>query len=139
MATTDSVPTTYLTEIIRRRKIAATTKILGGTLTALDANKYLVPGADTTGYLFAGISIAEVDNGAGANGDLGVDCYQTGLHELPLQEGNATQADIGTKVYIYDNIQVARIATVTNNVEVGTIVDIISASYVLVRINVFGS
>lgn len=135
------------TSVVRNRQepgrniqpVAASTKILAGVITHYNSSKYIVEGTDTAGEVFAGVSIEEIDNSDGANGDYSVTLYENGDFEFTLSEGDAVQADIGTEVYTVDNQTVARAATTTNDIAVGYIVGIISATIVRVRISVFGA
>ena len=82
---------------------------------------------------FGGIVITQVDNSSGANGDLDVEVYRTGIFELT--GSGFTQADIGTAVYATDNYTLTK--TSTSNTQVGKIVGYISATKVKVAIDGF--
>lgn len=123
---------------ISLQAVTASSKIFAGTLVNFDANKNVKKGSDTAGEVFAGVAMHEVDNSDGAAGDQEIDLYQNGDFIFALS-GGAALADIGTEVFVLDDQTVAKTAAVTNNVSVGYIVGYIDATYVRVRISVYGA
>ena len=109
--------------------VAATTHIYAGTLVFLNAAGYadddIAAGANT----FAGVSIAEVDNSGGANGDTDVEVYAEGIFELT--GAGFTQGTVGENIYASDNYTATE--TSTNNVLIGTCVEFVSATKILVK------
>jgi hypothetical protein len=118
----------------RSHKCAAV-KIPKGVLVCHNTAGYATNGADTASFLFAGVAYETVDNSAGAAGDKSIRVEKTGDFEFAFGAGNAAQALVGTAVYITDNQTVDLAATTTNDVLVGYISEIISATKVRVRID----
>ena len=85
--------------------VAASTKIFAGSLVAINASGYLVPGSVSTTLKVQGRAEEYVDNSAGANGDLtckvrrGVFCYDN--------DGTVALADVTKTAYIVDDQTVA--------------------------------
>lgn len=138
MATTVSVQRNRRESSIGTGLLAAAVKVLAGTIVNYDSAKNVKGGSDTSGEVFAGISIAEVDNTAGAAGAKEVELWKNGVFRFKLHNG-AVLGDIGTQVFVYDNDTVAKTGDVTNQVSVGYISDYIDATYVEVTISVFGA
>lgn len=87
------------------RPVAASTKIHAGSLVALNASGYLVPGSVSTTLTVQGRAEEAVDNSDGGNGDVsakvrrGVFCYDN--------DGTVALADVGKTAYIVDDQTVA--------------------------------
>lgn len=84
--------------------------------------------------VFAGIAIAEVDNSAGAAGDLNVEVWGDGDFELPVT--GATLALQGTTVYASDNNTYTMTAG-TNSI-VGTLTKFVSTGIGIVTVRGLG-
>jgi hypothetical protein len=112
--------------------VEAGESIYSGTLVNVDTDGYAMPGADTLNHLFVGIAADTVTN-SGADGAVDVAVYTEGTFELSFS-GTATQAVLGDPAYVFDNNTVALIASITNDVLVGKIVEFIDASTVRVKI-----
>ncbi len=92
-------------------------------LLAWDGDGYIVNGVDGLGFKFAGISNEHVDNSAGSDGDLSIERYVAGDFLLETVS-TLTVADIGKRVYMYDNMTVGLAAEVNNELFVGVIVEV---------------
>ena len=106
--------------------------LYAGTMVCTNSAGYAVDGADTAGYKFAGIAQAGVDNSDGASGDLEVELRRDGAWLFAAS--GLTQADVGKRVYLVDNQTVGLLATTTNDVFVGVITEVVSASACYVAI-----
>ena len=109
----------------------------GGLVTA-DTDGYSRPGADTAGFTFRGVAIEEfnqtgADGAALSDGRTGCRVARTGATYRFAKHGTIVQADIGSKLYVYDDDTVALAADVSNLVECGTL-DSIDGSYVWLRL-----
>lgn len=62
--------------------VAATTTIYQGGLLMLNAAGYVAPATPTASSKFAGVASQDVDNSGGANGDLSVLAFISGLHKM---------------------------------------------------------
>jgi len=102
-------------------KVAASTKILAGTLVSSVAG-YAAPAADTAATSFLGLAIETVDNTAGAAGALSVRIH-SGL-AVKVEIGTLVQADVGFNAMAVDNQTVSNAATTTNDIVVGKIEEI---------------
>lgn len=92
----------------------------------IDANGFLKLGADAASEKFGGIALEELNQLAGgSNGDnvLKVVPFKSGeVVELTLT--GVVRADVGADAFVNGDDVVALAATTTNDVRVGTIVDI---------------
>lgn len=134
--TTKSVARDRQEPDIVEQKIAASSKVVAGILVNFNASKYVKSGSDTSGEEFAGVSMAEVDNTTGSDGDKLVPLWQDGDFIFTVN-GGVTIADLGATVYVYDNQTVAK--TTTNSVECGKIAGIVSSTQARIRISVLGA
>ena len=114
-------------------QVKATKKIYGGTLVATDATGYALPGADTSGLLFAGIADEQVDNTSGASGALECRVWRSGVFKMAFATPISI-ADIGANVFIADDNNVDVTANVTNHIFCGVIAGYIDASHAWVDI-----
>lgn len=113
--------------------IAASTHIYAGTLVFLTAAGGFADDDTATGAnAFGGVAIDEGNNAAGANGDIEVECHTEGVFEL--QGSGFTQALVGDKIYASDNYTVT--GTSTSNTLIGRCVRFVSATRILVKIEV---
>ncbi|MCK9468199.1 MAG: hypothetical protein M0Q49_02175 [Porticoccaceae bacterium] len=89
--------------------VAASKKIFAGSLVMLNATGYATPGATATGQVCAGRANEQVDNSAGADGDLFVDVEQ-GVFQFAnsASADEITAAEIGDTCYIVDDQTVAK-------------------------------
>ncbi len=106
--------------------VAAAEAIYAGALVCTDEDGYAVAAADTAGLTFAGVAIAQANNGSGADGDISVVVRRRGRYKLDYQ-GWLTQAGMSAKVYAVDDQTVDAANGTTNDVQVGIIARIESA------------
>lgn len=100
--------------------------IFAGALVARNALGYLVPGSDTAGLKFQGVSRQHADNSGGADGAVRCLLRRKGLVRCKL--GHAiTQANQGDKVYLVDDQTVDLTANTTNDIYCGVIAEIIDS------------
>jgi hypothetical protein len=107
-------------------------KIYAGSIVCIGADGYAVPGSDTAGLKFIGISRRYVDNTAGSNGALSVEVWRRGCFEMTASGmgiGNA-----GDSVYVVDGQTVGLAVTTVNDVPCGRISEFNSSSSVYVDI-----
>lgn len=81
--------------------VAASTTIFGGSLVALNATGFLVPGSTATGLIARGRACARVDNSAGADGDLA--CTSERGTFRWANSGDIDRTSIGATAYIVDD------------------------------------
>ncbi|KKM67318.1 hypothetical protein LCGC14_1472270 [marine sediment metagenome] len=100
-------------------KVAATTKLFAGAGICSDALGNAVAAADVAGLATMGIAEEQVDNSAGAAGDLEIR-VRKGVFEFETSGGSAvTAADVGRVVFWLDDQTVVKAAGVTNDVKAG--------------------
>ncbi len=112
--------------------VEAATMVYKNALVCANADGYLLPGDDASGYLFLGVAYEKGDNSSGADGDVAVRTWKGGTYVLATNF-TAAQEDVGTEVYIIDDNTVG--LTSTNTVKCGAIVEVLSASEVRIRID----
>ena len=108
------------------------TKIYAGTIVCLDANGYAIPGSDTAGIKFAGVSRQYVDNSPGADGALKVEVWRTGCFEMTTS--GIGMANVGSAVCIVDDHTVNLASVTTNDIPCGKISEYVVATSVYVDI-----
>ncbi len=106
--------------------VAANTKIYAGSMVCVDADGYAAPAADTSGYLFLGVALEQVDNSAGADGAKNVRVRRTGVFEFDA--ASITQAMVGDPMYAVDDQTFDDAAGPTNDIKVGILVKYGSAT-----------
>ncbi|MDH5525212.1 MAG: hypothetical protein OEY01_14645 [Desulfobulbaceae bacterium] len=89
--------------------VAATTKLFAGGIGCRNATGYVVPGSTSTTLKALGRINEQVDNSAGADGDLMVE-IERGLFRFANSAAadEITKADIGNDCYIVDDQTVAK-------------------------------
>lgn len=112
------------------------TKIVEGALVSVNAAGYAVNATDTTGERVVGVASASADNTGGADGAIDVTVWTNGAHSF-VANFSAAISNVGDKVYAVDNQTVDLAATTTNDVLVGVIVGIESASQVRVMLTCY--
>lgn len=112
------------------------TKIVEGALVSVNAAGYAVNATDTASERVVGVASAEADNTSGADGAIDVTVWTNGAHSF-VAAFSATIANVGDKVYAVDNQTVDLAATTTNDVLVGVIVGVESASQVRVMLTCY--
>jgi len=104
----------------------------------LQAGGFVKLGADAASESFAGIALEELDQAAGgANGDniIKVIPFKSG-EVVKLTLTGVVRADVGVDAFVVDDGSVALAATTTNDVRVGTIIDLAeSANECLVKLD----
>lgn len=106
--------------------VAASTKIYANSLVCLNTSGYLVPAADTVGFVCMGIADEQIDNSSGAAGDLWCKVKSPIIARLDCT--SITQAMLGRKVYVVDDHTVdEEFQNLTNSVLAGVLVEFISA------------
>ena len=112
--------------------VNGTSKIYAGALVCVDADGYLVPGADTAGLIFVGWATQQVDNTSGDDGDLNCTVQRRGLVKCAIAA--ATQANVGDSVFLVDDNTVGLAATTTNDIYCGIIAGYVDTTHVWVDI-----
>lgn len=109
--------------------IAASTKILQGTIVCRNGSGYAVPGSDTAALVTLGVAAEEIDNTAGSAGDLSVQVLRKRAFLLNNDATNpVTIASVGTAAVavIKDNDTVCVAAGATNDIPVGRPIEVTS-------------
>ena len=113
--------------------VGADVTIYGGALVMFNADGYVVPGADTVGCIFAGVSAKQTKNSPGANGDKTAEFWCEGLFMVTL--GSAiSQANVGDKVYLVDDQTVELAAQTTNDIYCGVIAEYLDSTHAWIDI-----
>lgn len=108
----------------------AAEKIFDGMMVCGNASGYAAKAADTASFTFQGIADETVDNSGGSAGDLNITVYR-GPFEVTSVE-TETAASIGALRYVATNCEVGAAGTQTNDILVGRIQKVISASRVVI-------
>lgn len=116
--------------------VAASTKLIEGALVALNTSGVLVNGADTASFKFVGVLDETADNSSGSAGDVRGKVWTYGVIDVAANF-SAAAGDCGKQVYLVDNQTVDLAANTTNDVLVGRIVEVVSASKLRVAITPF--
>jgi len=101
MAATKDRATPYREGVELDYPVATGVKIYAGTLVCLNAAGFAAPGADTVNFKFAGVSLQQVDNLLGGNGDKTVRVRRSGAFEFLAT--SISQADVGKMMYMVDD------------------------------------
>jgi hypothetical protein len=112
--------------------VKANARIWKGALVCVDSTGYLVPASDTVNLRFVGVAFESVDNTGGASGAKRCRVVKRGTFAYN-RIGNFTQADIGTTARAVTDNEVAK--TSTNNIVVGTVVELLDGNRVRIRID----
>jgi len=112
------------------------TKIVEGALVSVNAAGYAVNATDTASERVVGVASATADNTGGADGAIDVTVWTNGAHSF-VSQFSATIANVGDKVYAVDNQTVDLAGVTTNDVLVGVIVGVESASQVRVLLTCY--
>jgi hypothetical protein len=113
--------------------VAASKRLYGGTMVFIDATTGLLTDTHNAGAnKFAGILVEEVDNSSGAASALTGEYWTKG--SFVLTGSGFTQADVEKVFYAVDNYTIT--ATSTSNAQIGVVREYISATKLLVEINV---
>lgn len=102
--------------------VAASKKILAGTLVMLDTSGNAEPGATATGKTAAGIAQETIDNTGGGAGDVEVKVRRgTYLLANSASSDEITDADWGATCYVVDNQTVAKTHDTNTRSAAGTV------------------
>lgn len=113
--------------------VAAGTTIYAGAWACVNATGFLVPGADTAGLIFQGISRLFINNSLGQDGDEKGLVRRRGLVKATL--GHAiTQANVGDNVFLTDDETVDLAGNVTHLIFCGVIAEYIDATHAYIDI-----
>jgi hypothetical protein len=112
--------------------VEAATTVHKNALVCANADGYLLPGDDASGYVFLGIAYEKGDNSDGGDGDVDVRTWKGGTYVFATNF-TAAQEDAGSEVYIIDDNTVG--LTSTNTVKCGVIVEVVSPSEVRIRVD----
>jgi hypothetical protein len=107
--------------------------IYGGSLVCVNAAGYALPGSDTAGLTFVGIAQERVDNSLGSAGDKNVIVRRRGLFRMTFHTAISI-ANVGDKVFIYDDESVDVTANVTHKIFCGIIATYIDTTHAWVDI-----
>lgn len=113
-------------------QVKANAKIFAGSMVCIDSTGYAIPGSDTAGLKFVGISRGYADNTGGFDGDLSVEVWRRGSFELAAS--GMTRGNVGDSVFIFDDQTVGLAATTTNDMPCGKVSEYNSAASVYVSI-----
>ncbi len=105
----------------------AAVKIWEGALVSVNAAGYVTNATDAANDLFVGVADETIDNSAGAAGDKEIQVRVGGIVNV-VSGFSAAQSNLGDPVYVTDNQTVDLAATTTNDVLVGRIAEVTSAS-----------
>lgn len=112
--------------------VKANTRVWKGALVCVDNTGYLVPASDTANLRFVGVAFESVDNTGGANGAKRCRVVKRGTF-IYNRIGSFAQADIGATARAVTDNEVAK--TSTNNIVVGTVVELLDGNRVRIRID----
>lgn len=121
----------YIDQELRSFQVAAAAHIFKGAFVGLTTGGYARP--LVAGDAFVGIAYEEIDNTAGADGDLSVRTYTLGDFGHPL--GGAAASNIGDAVYASADDTLT--FTSTGNSYVGFAVDVPAAGEIILRLDPF--
>lgn len=111
-------------------KAAASTRIYEGTLVYINSGGYADDDTASGANAFGGISIREVDNSSGSNGDLDVECWTEGV--FVLTGSGFTIADVGKAAFGSDNYTINVAGTGSR---IGKVEEYVSTTQLMVKIN----
>jgi len=104
--------------------VAASTTIYKGALVAIDTDGYLIPAADTASIVCVGVADESADNSGGADGDLSVLVWRSGVFAFAANGTAPTQVNVGRVLVAESDEDVSTAAAMTNDVLVGTLEEI---------------
>jgi len=114
-------------------KVYQAVKIYTGALVAVNAAGYALPGADTAGLIFQGLSIEQVDNTLGLSGAKEVVLHRRGCHLLEFATAISI-ANIGDNVFLAGDDKVDLAGNVTNDIFCGNIAEYVDTTHAYVDI-----
>ncbi|WP_051361133.1 hypothetical protein [Desulfuromonas sp. TF] len=101
--------------------------IYGGSLVAVNAAGYALPGGDTAGLIFQGVADGRADNTGGADGAKSVIVRRRGEFRF-ASASNLTQANVGDAVFLEDDQTVALAGDVDQDIYCGVITEVVGAN-----------
>lgn len=107
-------------------KLAAV-KVIEGALVSVNSSGYATNATDAASDVFVGVADETVDNSAGSAGDKEIKVRIGGVIDV-VSNFSAAQTNVTDQVYVLDNQTVDLAANLTNDVLVGRIVEVTSAS-----------
>lgn len=114
-------------------------KVYRGSLVSVNSAGYIVAATDLASSVFAGVSLDEVDNSAGSAGDKEVEVDIGGaMLEVTHSDGSMAQTNVSDAVVANGDAAVVSAATATNDIPVGVIAEVVSATKVIVKCRAFG-
>lgn len=108
-------------------------KIFAGANACFNAAGYLVPGADTAGLIYAGVSRSSIDNTLGDDGDEAAVVRRRGLFLMEFATP-ITQANVGDNVFLADDQLVDLAGNVTNDIYCGIIAQYVDTTHAYIDI-----
>jgi len=108
-------------------------KIFAGANACFNAAGFLVPGADTAGLIYAGVSRSSIDNSLGQDGDESAVVRRRGLFLMELATA-ITQANVGDNVFLVDDQLVDLAGNVTNDIFCGIIAQYVDTTHAFIDI-----
>ena len=112
--------------------VKAATKIYAGSIVCIGTDGYALPGSDTAGLKFAGVSRGAADNSGGTGGALSVEVWRRGSFELSAS--GMAASNVGDAVYVVDDHTVGLAAQTANDVPCGKVAEFSSSASVYVDI-----
>lgn len=123
-----------------RRMDMAAENIPYGAIVMVNAAGYVANATDTASCFNLGIALESVDNSGGAAGDLDILVDIGGAEVLCTHEdGSLTIANVGDAVVQELNNEVTSAGTGTNDIPVGVIIEVPTATTVWVKMRPFGT
>jgi len=107
--------------------------IYAGANVCVNASGYALPGSDTAGLIFEGVSREYVDNSLGDAGALNVLLLRRGLIKMEFQTAISI-ANVGDNVFLVDDQLVDLTANVTHKIFCGVIAEYIDTTHAWVDI-----
>jgi 3D (Asp-Asp-Asp) domain-containing protein len=101
---------------------ATNTVVFAGSIVCANATGWGAPGADTASFKVLGRAAAQSNNNPGANGAKNL-IVESGVFKWN-NNGNVTQAHVGTTVTLVDDNTVGLAADTTNDIIVGSVVQV---------------
>ena len=107
--------------------------IYGGAFVCVNADGYLVDGADESGLIFMGIALEQKDNSSGSDGDLECQIRRRGLVKATF-DNTISQANVGDNAYLVDDQTVDVVGNVTYAIFCGIIAEYIDTTHAWIDI-----
>jgi len=118
----------------RRLKMAAEL-IPFGAIVMINAAGYVANATDTAGCKTLGVALETVDNSGGSAGDLEILCDIGGAEvQVAHEVGSLTIANVGDAVVLELNNEVSDVATSTNDIAAGSIIEVVDATTIWVAL-----